>query len=357
MSRKQSSNNVAIISCAGSGKTTFIVEEALKVKNEQVLVTTYTSENLNQIETMFVEKCGYIPSNITIQSWYTFLLREGVRPYQNQLIGSQRIISIFFQLKGSTYQRKENYVTNTNNIYSNKVAEFVYECNKKCNGLIINRLEQIYAHIYIDELQDFAGYDLNVLEMLFHSNIYIVAVGDPRQATFSTNNAQKNKKYRKSEIYRWLNEIEDSGQIEIKESSNCHRCNQKICDFADAIFPEFPRTKSTNSTETDHNGVFCIQAENVEIYASTYSPTVLRYNKKVDTFGLEAINIGLSKGRTYERVLVFPTKPMKDYLITQDINKAGDKSKLYVAVTRAMHSVVFVVDDAKKYPLPEFNSF
>jgi len=103
--------------------------------------------------------------------------------------------------------------------------------------------------------------------------------------------------------------------------------------------------------------VFCIQAENVEIYASTYSPTVLRYNKKVDTFGLEAINIGLSKGRTYERVLVFPTKPMKDYLITQDINKAGDKSKLYVAVTRAMHSVVFVVDDAKKYPLPEFNSF
>jgi len=56
-----------------------------------------------------------------------------------------------------------------------------------------------------------------------------------------------------------------------------------------------------------------------------------------------AINIGVSKGRTYDRVLIFPTKPMKIYLKTKDIKKAGDISKLYVAITRARFSVAFVL--------------
>jgi DNA helicase-2/ATP-dependent DNA helicase PcrA len=56
------------------------------------------------------------------------------------------------------------------------------------------------------------------------------------------------------------------------------------------------------------------------------------------------MNIGLAKGRTYDRVLIFPTKPMKEYLKTQEVAKAGDIAKLYVAVTRARFSVAFVVD-------------
>ena len=65
----------------------------------------------------------------------------------------------------------------------------------------------------------------------------------------------------------------------------------------------------------------------------------------MDILGFNAINIGVSKGRTFNRVLIFPTRPMLDYLKTEDISKAGDKSKLYVAITRAKYSVAFVVDD------------
>jgi len=60
--------------------------------------------------------------------------------------------------------------------------------------------------------------------------------------------------------------------------------------------------------------------------------------------GLPAINFGASKGRTYERVLIFPTKPMLDYLARSDISKLKDRSKFYVAVTRAKYSVAFVTD-------------
>jgi ATP-dependent DNA helicase UvrD/PcrA len=61
--------------------------------------------------------------------------------------------------------------------------------------------------------------------------------------------------------------------------------------------------------------------------------------------GLPAINIGMSKGSTYDRVLIFPTKPMLAYLKTGDLAKVGAVEKLYVAVTRARYSAGFVVGD------------
>lgn len=336
-------SNKITIACAGSGKTTFIVEEAIKIKTGKILITTYTNENIDQIKKFFIEKIGYIPSNITIQSWFCFLLQEGVRPYQNQITAKNRVQSIFFQVSTPRFRKKDDYFTPSNYIYSNKVSEFIYECNKQTNGLIIARLEKIYSHLFIDELQDFAGYDLNVLEMLFNSNIKIVAVCDPRQSTFSTNNSQKNKQHKKSNIYSWLKEKEKKKEIGIEEICNCRRCNQQICDFADKLFPELPKTTSQNTQITNHDGIFRIEKKEIKAYVDKFTPVILRYNINTDTLGYNAINIGMSKGRTYDRVLIFPTKPMLEYLTTDDLSKVGDKSKLYVATTRAKYSTTFVI--------------
>ena len=48
-----------------------------------------------------------------------------------------------------------------------------------------------------------------------------------------------------------------------------------------------------------------------------------------------AINFGDAKGLTFERVLIYPTKPILAWL---------KDCKLYVAITRAMHSAAFVDD-------------
>lgn len=45
-----------------------------------------------------------------------------------------------------------------------------------------------------------------------------------------------------------------------------------------------------------------------------------------------------------DRVLIFSTKPVRTYLDTKDISKAGDLEKFNVAVTRARYSVAFVRD-------------
>lgn len=339
------SKNKITIACAGSGKTTSIVEEAIKLKNYKVLVTTYTLENLDQLKMFFIEKVGYIPPNITIQSWYSFLLKEGVRPYQNYMTNKKRVRSIFFQNKSSPYHKKDNYFTSSNSIYSNKVAEFVFECNKANEGLVFKRLEKIYNYIFIDELQDFAAYDLEILEKFFKSKINIIAVGDPRQATFSTNNALKNKQYRKSDIFLWLKKKEKSQDIVLEENNSSYRCNQQICNFANKLFPDFPLITSKSAYSTSHDGIFCVSSDELTTYKNMYNPVLLKYSIKTDTLNFPATNIGLSKGRTYNRVLIFPTKPMLEFLTTEDPSKAGDKSKLYVAVTRARHSVAFLVND------------
>ncbi|MBI5418386.1 UvrD-helicase domain-containing protein [Candidatus Poribacteria bacterium] len=76
----------------------------------------------------------------------------------------------------------------------------VFNCNKKTNGKVIDRLSRIYTYIFIDEVQDLAGYDLELLNLFFKCNSATLLVGDLRQGTYSTNSTSKNKKYKKSKI-------------------------------------------------------------------------------------------------------------------------------------------------------------
>lgn len=61
------------------------------------------------------------------------------------------------------------------------------------------------------------------------------------------------------------------------------------------------------------------------------------------------INFGESKGLTFDRVLIYPTKPMMDWILdhSKDLPYQS-KSKLYVAITRARYSVGIVYDNKKK---------
>jgi ATP-dependent DNA helicase UvrD/PcrA len=344
-----SNKNKVIVASAGSRKTTLIVEDALALRGGEVLITTYTNENLSQINDYLVQMNGHVPKNITVLSWFSFLLQDGVRPYQNHLTSRDRIRSIIFgELPQWIRRVKKNdvdryYLTQTDDIYSERVADFVCRCNDQANGLVIRRLEKIFAHIFIDEFQDFAGYDLELLHGLLASSISVTAVCDPRQATFATNNSSKNSRFKKSGIFDWVKQKASSGILSLEERTDCYRSNQAICDFADALFPDLPKTTSRNKTVTGHDGVFTINRSQVCDYVRKHAPMVLRNNKAVDTMSLSAINIGLSKGRTYDRVLIFTTKPMRDYLDSGDISKAGDLARLYVAVTRARYSAAFVV--------------
>lgn len=336
-----------IVACAGSRKTTSIIEAALSIANDRVLITTYTNENVDQLNALLIEKAGCVPPNITVLSWFSFLLQDGVRPYQNFLADGWRVATIDFVARPSFWIKKSKvrsyYFDAVGNILSDRVSEFIVECNKKSGGRIINRIEKVYPHIFIDEMQDMAGYDFEFLEALFASKCTVIGVCDPRQGTFSTNKSSKNKKYKRDGVSDWIEKCESSGIIATEERVVCYRSNQSICDFSDTLFPSLPRTVSKNSTITGHDGIFTIPSEDALEYYSKWKPVVLRYSKQADTFGLEAFNIGKMKGRSFDRVMVFTTEPMRKFLRTKKPEDAGELSKFYVAVTRARYSVALVV--------------
>lgn len=47
-------SNKLIVAAAGSGKTTYLVNEALKIVDEKVLITTFTEANENEIRKKFL---------------------------------------------------------------------------------------------------------------------------------------------------------------------------------------------------------------------------------------------------------------------------------------------------------------
>ncbi|MFG2045461.1 hypothetical protein [Dactylosporangium sp. NPDC048998] len=89
---------------------------------------------------------------------------------------------------------------------------------------------------------------------------------------------------------------------------------------------------------------FTIARDDVPAYVAKYWPMILRHSRTTDTLGLPALNFGLSKGSTYDRVLIFPTQPVLTYLKNADPARLKAPDRLYVAVTRARHSVAFVVN-------------
>lgn len=349
------SSNKIIIAAAGSGKTSKIVDDALGNLDKRSLLVTYTNNNTNEIRNKIECKCRVIPKNLTVKPWFTFLLDDFVRPYQNLISNCERIVGIQMVNGQSTkYIKKNNlayYINKNIEIYTDKISIFGFECNERTGGLVINRLERIYDQIYIDEIQDLAGYDLELIDALLESKIRVTLVGDHRQVTYQTNYSKKNKQFSGDKIINKFRYWENRNFCKIDYLPNSYRCNQKICDLADSIYPDhidFPRTKSCNTKVTGHDGIFIVRTSKVSDYIHKYKPQILRYNRrsKFSPFDEKGLNFGDSKGLTFDRVLIISNGRIKKFLETGCVEHLqGDKAKYYVGITRAKFSVAFIYDD------------
>jgi len=344
-------NNEVIIAAAGSGKTTELIDRTKRLLDERVLVTTFTIENSEEIKRKFYEDLGCTPSHVKIQTWFSFLLNEGVRPYQNFLYEKNRIENIEFVTgQSTTFISKSNiekyYLKHGKYIYTDKMCDFIMEVNKRSNRAVIRRLESLYDIIMIDEIQDLAGYDLDFLLELFKSKIKIIVVGDNRQAVFFTNNSARNKNKKGEHIFDLFKVWEERGLCKIGYKKECFRSNQLICNLGDLLFPEMPTTLSLNQQVTGHDGLFYISSKNIENYVSEYNPQILRYDKRSKYDGeLIPLNFRKSKGLTFDRVLILCNGPLNKFLKSGEIESLmKSRAPYYVAFTRARFSVCFVTD-------------
>lgn len=341
----------AIIAAAGSGKTQRLICMSLADPSRRVVVVTYTRENLREIESRLWQAGAGIEHGVTAVTWFEFLLRDGVKPYQTYKTEVGRIRSINFTVRrqdepGLRYVPKSNfgryYLDPGDNVFQDAVSDLACLLDDASGGKVIARIAACYDAVFVDEMQDLAGYDLVFLERLMKAGVPVLVVGDPRQSVYSTNTAPRYRQYRRSAIVKWIADQEAAGLLKVETLTVCHRCNQAICDFADALFPDLPQTTSTNATVVDDLGVYLIDPRDLEAYQAAYSPQELQWNRLSHVDSQSVLNFGQVKGTGFDRVLIHATTPMTDY-IASGVALAGQaRDKFYVAITRARHSVAIV---------------
>lgn len=376
-------DNKVIFAAAGNGKTYNLCKQAInlaKTSKKYILLISYTHEGVISIEKEYKKQnFGIIDSNVKILTWYSFLLQEFIKPYQNLLelkiykkeenffISENYIKSIAFyeeENKNSRFFKAEHiqyYMKANGDLIKDKVSQFAFLYLDSLKNNVLNRLETIYSNIFFDEIQDCAGWDLEILKKLFASKIVITCVGDYKQATFRTNNSKKNSKYRDDKIKIFFEELSQKSQCQITYENNTRRFNKEICNFINTIHNDQDSLVTSEEDSIDNiienTGVYIIESKYLELYCNYYNPTIVRYNKKTNIkfkHTCKTFNYGTSKGQTFDRAVIIPVNTVLDFIFQGEKIKAPQTlSKFYVACTRARHSIVFLIDNIKNTNLFE----
>jgi ATP-dependent DNA helicase UvrD/PcrA len=215
---------------------------------------------------------------------------------------------------------------------------------------VLDRLQHIYDDIYIDEVQDLGGWDLEVVEALLRSDLRVTMVGDMRQALLSTNiRDPKNSQFRREKIINWFRLMEARGLLEIEHRPKTFRSNQVIATFSDTIFDAslgYTATISESTSAHWHTGLFTVREEHAAAYAEAFQTRCLRHSVASGShLTLPFINFGMAKGTSSAHVLIYPTARIQDFLRGGAKLTGQTACALYIGVTRAQHSVAFIMDD------------
>lgn len=341
--------NKYIVACAGSGKTTLIIEDTLKF-SDPMLITTFTDENCDEIRRKYYKINGFIPANVTILPWFTFEIRHLINPFLLSYIKTD-IKGINLVSKQSTLytnqQSQNHYLDSNDRIYSDKIALLAYNTISERKDKIINRLKRLFKKIYIDEFQDFAGYDLEIVKELMQNNLSITLVGDPRQKTYSTHFSRKNLKYKDDNERFIRDKCEKYCDVDTTTLNNSYRCPESIITYASSMFPNYtPSHSSSESIEGD--GIYVVLRCDILNFLKEEGTVQLRLDSKKrinNTF--KVMTFGKSKGSTYENVLIYPTLKIKQAILSNDFKYIDSRlmlCKCYVALTRAKHKVGIVIE-------------
>ncbi|WP_328995785.1 UvrD-helicase domain-containing protein [Kribbella sp. NBC_01245] len=356
--------NKVILAVAGSRKTQSIVDACASApEGRRILALTFTLTGQAELTGRLQKACpaGAMPE---VMGWYSFLLRHWVRPFLPIVYPDRRLRGFNFDgesAKGRYASGEERFLDRDGRAYKLHLSKLATDVSKASKGMVVNRLQRIYDEIYIDEVQDLTGCDLYVLEELMRSTIDLTVVGDIRQSVFDTNPRDRNlPQYRGINMLDWFAKHEKSGALVIEHSTQTWRSNQQIATFSDSIFPNslnFAPTESMERAATAHDGLFALAPHDLSDYVEQYDPLCLRYSKTTAAdVDLPFRNFGVVKGITVDRVLIYPTKPIAKFLTSGAALAPSTACGLYVAVTRARHSVAFVLENPAKYSLQIWES-
>ena len=235
-------------------------------------------------------------------------------------------------------------------MFSDKIAKYVVRFNELSSGATLRRLRKLFDVVFVDEIQDFAGYDLEFLRLMMLEGIEVHVVGDPRQCTYQTHIDQKYKKYSGPGIANFFRNECRSNDVVIDETTLqvSFRNNDRIVSVLAQLYPKLSAPQSCHIATESLHGVNFIPISELEVFLSENPAMQLRYSIAVTKISRDypVMNIGKSKGLEFNTVVLFPTEVMQSWLLgVEVVMKEKTRALLYVAITRARYIVAVVLPD------------
>lgn len=332
-------NKKVIFAVAGSGKTTLLIETL--TLDRRFLLITYTENNENNLRKRIIEKFGFFPDNIRLYTYFSFLLSFCMRPFVVDQIS--KIEGLIFDSKKVPRYAKglDRYVSGEWAYYS---RGFDFACRHIGFPKIRSRLERFYDCILIDEVQDFAGYDFDFIEMLGSVNINVLLVGDFFQHTFDTSRDGTKNNHLHDDYKEYKKRFERNYSVDECSLSVTHRCSPEVCAFVSEKLQINMSSSKTSSEQQIPALIFDSNA--IQSIMNSNDIKKLFYRQSKD-YSCNATNWGDCKGLTFGDVCVVLNKTTCNSFRSGDFSSLAPttKNKFYVACTRASGKLFFVAEE------------
>ena len=329
-----------VFAVAGSGKSSSIIE--LIEEDSRVLIITYTENNTEHLKNKIIAKLGIIPKGVRIFKYFTFLYSFCVRPLTGHELSTKGInfnVPLPMSVQRSRKNTRDHYVDRNARLYSGRIAKFLIEFEVIPD--VIERVERFFDMVCIDEVQDFAANDFNLLCALANANMDMRLVGDFFQHTFDTSRDGNTQRSLHDDFGKYCNKFSKAGYIiDLQSLSHSYRCSPSVCSFVNDNLGI-----NIQSHRDDDVAIHIINdEEEIERIYQNDQVVKLFYqgNQKYTGF---TDNWGNTKGLDdFGDVCVILNPKSFNALNESELHTlpATTKNKLYVACTRAKGNLYFI---------------
>jgi DNA helicase-2/ATP-dependent DNA helicase PcrA len=161
------------LAVAGSGKTQMLADliSGLSASATSAAIT-FTTTGQDELSERVVNSGR--PNHETY-GWFSFLVNHIIKPYVPAIFPGVHARGLAFVNSSAEIQRSragwKYYFDDRHQPYSVRLSLLAKKIINDTGGAPIRRLEGIYSHLFIDEVQDLGGNDLEVLRALMASDI------------------------------------------------------------------------------------------------------------------------------------------------------------------------------------------
>ncbi|MNH75799.1 UvrD/REP helicase [compost metagenome] len=328
-----------IFAVAGSGKTTLLIDRLSLEK--RALIITYTDNNHRHLRNKIIQKFGLIPPNITLMTYFSFLHGFCYRPLMQMQLSTRglnfrRPPDFSGRLKRSDIK---HYRDCTGRLYHNRLAKLIEQMDAIPD--VIARIERFYDSLYVDEVQDFAGNDFNLLTAICKADVNILFVGDFYQHTFDTSRDALINKSLHNDLVKYEKRFRAAGlDIDKKTLSRSWRCGTTVCDFITTYL------RIDIGAHEDRISEVVAVEDKATAHAIHADPAIVKlFLQEHYKYGCYSQNWGASKGMdNYNDVCIVMGTEMWGQYLKGKLHEAKPqtRNKLYVACSRANGGIFFV---------------